>query len=238
MENDPSLASDAPSCASLRDVAAPARAPLDTGGLLASAIAIHEAGHAIVSRFLGLPLGGATIVPTGEYGGLTFGPGEDSLNVTRASLREEAQHQCDGAMELLPPAGCRRDSTSSWLVYAQSQILGLMAGFAAEELAGFSRDLEAQSTDVEIARIYGRTCFVSEDGVTSFLAACRADAIKILRDHWLAVMDVAVALDGKQALSGIEIDAIIIEAEQRAVHVAELQRRARMAAMTAKAKSA
>jgi len=76
--------------------------PLARGGLLASAIAIHESGHTIVSRFLGLPLGGATISPTDEYGGLTFAPGADSLNVTRASLREEAQSQCDGAMELLP----------------------------------------------------------------------------------------------------------------------------------------
>jgi len=206
-----------------------------TGGLLASAIAIHESGHTIVSRFLGLPLGGATISPTDEYGGLTFAPGADSLNVTRASLREEAQSQCDGAMELLPPAGCRRDSTSSWLVYAQSQISSLMAGFAAEEQAGFSRDLESQSTDVEIARIYGRTCVISDDGVASFMAACRADAIQILKAHWHAVEAIALALDARGTLTGDDIDLIIFEAEAEVERRAELSRRKRMAAMTARA---
>jgi hypothetical protein len=107
-----------------------------------------------------------------------------------------------------------------------------MAGFAAEELAGFSRDLEAQSTDVEIARIYARTIVLSEGAVLSFVAACRADAIKILRDHWLAVMDVAIALDERKTLAGKEIDAIIYHAESKTAHEAELRRRARMTAMS------
>jgi hypothetical protein len=237
MGNKGSLASPL-SC--LRDDAAGARPVMscEAGAVLAvSPIAIHESGHTIVSRFLGLPLGGVTIVPTDEYGGLTFGPGADSLNVTRASLREEAQHQCDGAMELLPPAGERRNSTTTWWVYAQSQILGLMAGFAAEEQAGFRRDLEAQSTDMEIARIYARMIVLSDDAVPSFVESCRADAIKILREHWLAVTDVALALDEKQTLDGVEIDAIIYQAESKALHDAELRRRARMSAMILKAKS-
>jgi hypothetical protein len=234
MRNDSSRAA-VPSCR-LRDVAV-ARPLMSwrAGDVLAvSPIAIHESGHTIVSRWLGLPLGGATIVQTDEYGGLVFGPGADSLNVTRTSLREEAQLQCDGAMELLPPAGCRRDSTSSWWVYAQSQILGLMAGFAAEELAGFSRDLEAQSTDIEIARIYARTIVLSEDAGLSFLAACRADAIKILRDHWSAVEAVAAALDEKKTLDGVEIDAIIFAAEGKAAHETELRRREAMVDMLRK----
>jgi hypothetical protein len=137
-------------------------------------------------------------------------------------------------MELLPPAGERRDSTTTWWVYAQSQILGLMAGFAAEELAGLSRDLELQSTDAEIARIYGRTCFGSEDGVASFMAACRADATKILKDHWSAVEAVAAALDEKKTLDGVEIDAIIFAAEGKAAHETELRRREAMVDMLRK----
>jgi hypothetical protein len=158
-------------------VAAAARPCLSsgTGGSLASAIAYHESGHTVVSRFLGLPLGGATIVATDDYGGLTFAPGADRLNVTRASLREEAQSQCDWAMDLLPPAGCRRDSTSAWLVYA-------------EELAGFSRDLEAQSTDMEIARIYGRTCFRSEVRrvfvARRVMLHDRSDVFRVLLKHF------------------------------------------------------
>ena len=238
MKND--SVGEVPFPPSLRD-AAPARPCFSpgTGGLLAvSPIAWHEAGHAIVSRWLGLPLGGITIIPTDEYGGITFGPEADCLNVTRAALREEAQHQCDGAMELLPPAGCRRDSTSSWLVYAQSQILGLMAGFAAEELAGFSRDLEAQSTDYAVAKMYARSIVMSDEAVPSFVESCRADAMKSLKDHWQAVTDVAMALDERKTLTGADIDTIIFAAEGRASHDAELRRRARMAAMIARTKSA
>ena len=210
MENDPSRAFAVPSCAAMRDVARVAPPVFSLAGasdvLAVSPIAIHESGHVVVSRFLGLPLGGATITPTDDYGGLVFGPGADSLNVTRASLREEAQSQCDGAMDLVPPAGCRRDSTSAWFVYAQSQILGLTAGFAAEEQAGFSRDLEAQSTDMEIARIYAQTIVLSDDAVLSFVVACRIDATQIL--------------------------------ESKAIYDAELRRRARMASMIARTKSA
>jgi hypothetical protein len=236
MGNKSSLASPL-SC--LRDDATSARSLMSWGAdavLAVSPIAIHESGHAIVSRWLGLPIGGATIMAADDddYGGITFGPGADRLNVTRASLREEAQRQCDGATELLPPAGERRDSTTTWWVYAQSQILGLMAGFAAEELAGLSRDLEAQSTDMEIARIYGRTCFGSEDGVASFMAACRADATKILKDHWSAVEAVAAALDEKKTLDGVEIDAIIFAAEGKAAHETELRRREAMLDMLRK----
>jgi hypothetical protein len=239
MENDSSRAFAVPSCTVMRDVAAAARPCLSsgTGSSLASAISYHESGHTIVSRFLGLPLGDVTIVPTDEYGGLTFGPGADSLNVTRASLREEAQHQCEWAMELLPPAGKRRDSTTTWWVYAQSQILGLMAGFGAEELAGFSRDLEGKSIDVEIARIYARTIVLSDEAVPSFIASCRTDAMKILKAHWLAVTDAAIALDERQTLDGVEIDAIIYQAEGKASHEAELRRRERMSAMIEKAKA-
>jgi hypothetical protein len=64
---------------------------------------------------------------------------------------------------------------------------------------------------------------------------CRADATKILRDHWLAVTDVAIALDERQTLDGVEIDTIIFAAESKATHEAELHRRERMAATKARA---
>ena len=104
MENNSSRAR--PSC--LRDRAAPVT-PFHSLARAGCWLFHRSLSTRLVMRsfrgFLGLPLGGVTIVATDEYGGITFGPGADSLNVTRASLREEAQHQCDGAMELLPPAG-------------------------------------------------------------------------------------------------------------------------------------
>jgi hypothetical protein len=79
---------------------------------------------------------------------------------------------------------------------------------------------------------------MSDEAVPSFAASCRVDATKILKAHWPAVTAVATALDEKKTLSGVEIDTIIFAAESKATHEVELQRRARMAAMIAKAKSA
>jgi len=239
MENDPSRSQAGPSCA-LRDVAAGAR-PLSLGAdawLAVSAIAWHEAGHCVVARYLGLPIGGADIVPNGDFGGLTYPPGADRLNVTGAAIREEAERQCDDARGLMPLAGERRDCAASWVVNAQLQVTDCLSGFAAEELAGIDRrELESGSTDVHVAALYARAVVLSDAAVPFFMAACRADAIKILRDHWLAVTDVAMALDEKKTLDGIEIDAIIYHAELKSMHEAELQSRARMTAMIERAKS-
>jgi hypothetical protein len=234
-----SLASDAPSCASLRDRPAPARVlSLDTGGLLAvSVIAWHEAGHCVVARYLGLPLGGATIVPTDDYGGLTFPPGTDRLNVTAATIREQAERECKDARGLMPPAGECRDCVGRWAGNAQEQVTVALAGFAGEGLAGFERECEATSTDVYVAALYARTVVLSDAAVPFYMEACRADTTEILKAHWEAVTDVAIALDEREMLTGEEIDAIIYGAESKAMHEAELQRRARMTAMTAKAKS-
>jgi hypothetical protein len=237
MENEPSLASPL-SC--LREDAAGARPVMSCGAgavLAVSAIAWHEAGHCVVARYLGMPIGGATIVPSGDFGGLTFPPGTDRLNVTGAAIREEAERQCDDARGLMPPAGERRDCAASWAVHAQSRVIDCLAGFASEQLAGYEREGEAGSSDVMVAKLYARSFVMSDTAVDGFVASCRADAIKILRDHWQAVEAVALALDEKQMLDGVEIDAIIYQSESKAAHEAELRRRESMTAMTAKAKS-
>jgi hypothetical protein len=236
MENEVSVGS-APFPPSPRD-AAGARPVMscEAGAVLAvSAIAVHEAGHCVVARFLGLPVAGVTLVASADYAGLCFGPDTDPNKVTAAMLREEAKRHCNDATELLPLPGERRDCTASWLVHAQTLVMESVAGFAAETIAGFDRELEAGSTDYAVAGMYARSIVHSDEAVPSFVATCRADAIKILRDHWQAVTDVAMALEDRQTLTGVEIDAIIIEAEQRAVMLTEKQRRA---AMTKAAKHA
>jgi len=207
------------------------------GDALPSPIAVHEAGHMIVSRFLGLPIGGATIVASADFGGLCFSPDTDPNKVTATALREEAESRCNDAMTLLPLPGERRDCTASWLVHAQSLVMESMAGFAAEFLAGFDRELEAGSTDYSVAKLYARSIVMSDEAVEGLLASGRADATQILKNHWDSVEAVALALDEKQTLSGVEIDTIIMEAEQRAVMLAEKQRRARMAKAAKHAKT-
>jgi hypothetical protein len=237
MENKVSVGS-APFPPSPRDAAAARLFVMGASGVLAiSAIAWHESGHCIVARYLGLPLGGATIVPTDDYGGLTFPPGTDRLNVTAATIREQAERECKDARGLMPPAGECRDCVGRWAGNAQEQVTVAIAGFAGEGLAGFERECEATSTDVYVAALYARTVVLSDAAVPFYMAACRADATEILKAHWEAVTDVAIALDEREMLTGVEIDAIIYHAESKSLHEAELQRRARMASMIARAKS-
>lgn len=115
------------------------------------ASAVDEAGHATVARFLGLPIAGVTIVASADFDGLCFGPDTDPSHVTATVLREDAERRCNEAITLLPLPGERRDCTASWLVHAQSLVTESMAGFAAEELGGFDRELEADSTDCAVA---------------------------------------------------------------------------------------
>jgi hypothetical protein len=221
--------------------AAPARPCLSsgTGGLLAiSAIAWHEAAHCVVARYLGLPVAGVTTAATADYAGLCFGPDTDPNKVTPTVLREEAERRCNDAMTVLPLPGTRRDCTAAWLVHAQSNVMECVAGFVGEELGGFDRELEAESTDYAVAKLYARSVVMSDEAVSSFVESCRADAMKVLKDHWQAVEAVAVALDEKQTLTGVEIDVIIYFAESKSMHEAELQRRARMTSMIARTKSA
>jgi hypothetical protein len=234
--------SPAGSLSCLREGAAVARPLLmswwRTGGVLAvSPIAVHEAGHCVVARYLGRPLAGATIIPNGDFGGLTFPPGEDPINVTGSAIREDAERQCDDARGLMPLAGERRDCAASWVVNAQLQVTGCLAGFAAEELAGVDRrELESTSTDVHVAALYARSVVLSDAAVPFLMAACRADAAQILKDHWAAVEAVAAALDERKTLNGVEIDTVIYQAEQSAMHETELRRREHMADMAARAK--
>jgi len=230
MRNDDSVG-EAPLPPSLRD-AAGAHSFIPGGedaALAVSAIALHEAGHAIVARYLGLPVAGVTLVASADYAGLCYGPDTDPSKVTPTVLREEAERRCNNATELLPLPGERRDCTASWVVHAQSLVMESVAGWAGEQLAGFNRELEAGSTDYTVARMYARSIVHSDEAVPSFVESCRADAVKILRDHWGAVEAVAVALDARKTLTGEEIDAIIYGAESKALHDAELRRRARMA---------
>ena len=49
--------------------------PVDDGGRDVWAVAIHEAGHVGVSRYLNLDVAGSTVVARDSYSGLTWGPG-------------------------------------------------------------------------------------------------------------------------------------------------------------------
>lgn len=223
---------------SLRDRAEPG-AVLSSGARLwpISAIAIHESAHCVVARYLGLPIAGATIIASSDFAGLAFGPDTDPDKVTSASLREEAERRCRDAMTVLPLPGERRDCTASWVVHSQSLVIECMAGFAAEEIAGFERGLEGASTDYAVAKLYARSIVLSDEAVPSFVESCRFDAIETLKAHWAAVEAVATALDARKTLTGADIDTIIFEAESKALHDAELRRRACMEELAAKAKT-
>jgi len=148
----------------------------------------------------------------------------------------DARARCDEAVALMPSCGQSREDCGAWSAHATSRCIELMAGKEGERLSGF--DYEGGcATDMALANIYAESVCVSAGAVAAFIDYCRCEALELLKGHWHSVEALASALYGMQTLDGAAIDAIIFAAEGKSSHEAELQRRARMTAMTAKAKS-
>jgi hypothetical protein len=69
-------------------------------------IAIHEAGHAVASRLLGHPLGGATITPDaeGRYGRKVWGP-RHSVAFEKDDDGDDVPELCAKPQTLMPQDG-------------------------------------------------------------------------------------------------------------------------------------
>jgi len=196
--------------------------------------ALHEAGHVLVARFYGLPVKCATVVATAHFHGMVVAPDSDP-NASPEELIEAAEALCEQVTRNVPGPGESLDDMAVWSVHATSRCVELLAGYAAERLAGYACN-EAGSTDRKIAEIYaGTVC--SAGALSAFLDYCRAEATEILRAHWLAVPAIAENLDRRGTMTGAELDELISEAEFQIAREAELRRRKKMAEMTASAEN-
>jgi ATP-dependent Zn protease len=154
-------------------------------------IAIHEAGHAVVGRALGLRGGTATLVPneaSSERGHAT----------TFAADHPGETIELDGSPFARP----------AWLSF-RARILTLMAGAEAErELLGLT-DIEDADDRLEIARLAAAPesglleCFVEYE------PRMRMQTRRIVRRYKSVIEDVATALLDQMTLSSEDIDALV-----------------------------
>jgi hypothetical protein len=188
-----------------------------------SVTALHEAGHIVVARYLGLPVASATVLANAHFHGIVLGP-EGDPNASPEQLAKAAEALCAQAAAIMPSPGEDLVEAASWLVHVTSRCAELLAGFVVEKLGGYAGKNEPQSTDLQLARIYAASCHAPA-AVEAFLEYCRAVAASILVDHFGALKAVAQALDASGMMTGAELDVVIFEAEGEATQARELERR-------------
>jgi ATP-dependent Zn protease len=148
--------------------------------------AIHEAGHAVIQRVIGMICGEVSIVPnykTMEGGYSTVAGPYVVLDAweRRGKLRGE-----------------------QWRSIMRGRIMGYMAGREAEIIA-FGNHGGADGDDLLQITLMADDANISE----ADLERLRPKARGLLRRHWKKVDAVADALLGRKTLSGAKVDAII-----------------------------
>jgi hypothetical protein len=196
-------------------------------------IAIHEAGHTVVARALGQPIGGTTIDPGDNYSGATWGrPDSDP---SRFCTSEEIIETCIGLASLMPAFGEARDDVARDLVHTHLCVLELLAGTEAErQLFTTASPLEAPH-DIAEARAHAALICCSPAAVEAFLIYARTEARELIRLHRHLVQVIADALIERRTMDGTEIDVIVADASAREALRVEQERRttSKQAATTA-----
>jgi ATP-dependent Zn protease len=148
--------------------------------------AIHEAGHAVANRVVGMACGEASIVPD-----------DDEMSAGVAIV--EKPQLIERAWKRVQPHGesviCGR-------------IIGFMAGREAEIIAfGTTHEID-DGNDRRQIELMAEQAGVSE----AYLARLRTKVGPLLRRHWYKVERVAESLLIRKTLSGPDIDALIRKA--------------------------
>jgi ATP-dependent Zn protease len=152
----------------------------------ASRTAIHEAGHAVIHRVLGMVCGEATVIPDDEE--MTAGVAVVKDVWTIYSAWEER-------------GKFRRHQYRSIML---GRIMGYMAGAEAEIIA-FGSDHGGDGDDFLQIALMANAADVSEVSIERLRLKVRG----LLRRHWSKVETVADALMARKTLSVDEIDRLV-----------------------------
>ena len=166
-------------------------------------IAIHEAGHAVVSRLLGLPVAGCTINYINGRHGLVWSDAADDLQPGAATV-----YDLVGALTPLMSSTGPRDDIAVELQRAGDQVISLLAGVEAEKLFT-TAPLPGTGHDLEEAKAIAGLVCRSPRSVGAFLAYARSEAIALIADHRDVALEVVDALLERSTLTGAEIDRIL-----------------------------
>jgi hypothetical protein len=171
--------------------------------------ALHEAGHVVVGKAIGLEVAGCTIVPGDGFGGLTWGPFFDR---TMLSFDNDVPDLCEKIADLMPGPGEPRADVADVYEHVHSRVVDLCAGTAAETLLHPACAPWIAHSDVRKARATASIICSSDSAVDAYLAFGLAEAKALIEQHRAAVWAIAEALMVERTLNSEQIDTIIANA--------------------------
>jgi hypothetical protein len=176
-------------------------------------IALHEAGHVVVGRALGEEVGGVTIVPGPDFGGLTWGP---KGNSSRLSSLDEKPDICAKITALMPAFGEPRVNAAEIFTYCHVRVVDLCAGTAAETILHPACAPWIAHSDIREARKIASMICTSEAAIDAYLGFGLVEAKALIEQHRAAVLAIAEALMVHRTLDAEQIDTIIATAPELA----------------------
>ena len=175
--------------------------------------ALHEAGHTVVGKAIGLDVAGCTIVPGDGFGGLTWGPLFDR---SMLSTDNDVPDLCEKIADLMPGPGEPRDDVADVYEHVHSRVVDLCAGTAAETLLHPACAPWIAHSDVRKARATASIICSSESAIDAYLSFGLAEAKALIEQHRATVLAIAEALMVERTLDAGQINAIIAAAPERA----------------------
>jgi hypothetical protein len=167
-------------------------------------IAIHEAGHVVAGRMLGLPVAGCTIEFIDGHFGLTWSDPKLCVNVQFADA-ETVESICAALMPLIADD---RSDIAVELLQAHHQVISLLAGIEAERLL-IGELLPNTEHDLREATCIAALIVRSPASIAAYLEFCRIETIALLTDHADTVLAIAGALVEHRTINAEQIGKIL-----------------------------
>lgn len=150
-------------------------------------IAVHEAGHVVLGKILGIPVESATIEPTNQYVGMIVVPGRDEL--WDFWQRNGKDHRS------LKSAGIALILTAFGGLHATEELLGCYDSSDEDADAAFATQLVWAT--------------FSDDEAERYIPRMRRQTRRLIRKHSNKIERVAATLVERRSLSTDELDELI-----------------------------
>jgi hypothetical protein len=199
-------------------------------------LAIHEASHAVVMRYVsGQPLEGATVEPGDGFAGRVWGEKSHVAELTGLDVRNVA-FVMDG-YGYLPKPGQSNAHLTDIFLDSFNRCIGVVAGWVGERLFMPEGKRCVAISDEMKAEAYSKLICKSDTGANYLRLACEAEAERILLENEDAVMALAAALRAERTLDGEQIDTVIQQVADERAHREAIARRERWREVVASAAS-
>jgi hypothetical protein len=180
-------------------------------------VALHESGHVVVGRALGEEVAGVTIVPSGNYSGLTWGPKYVRSEFDGTAAADAVVPDiCGKIAASMPGPGEPRINAAEAFAHVHVRVVDLCAGTAAETLLHPDDAPWIAHSDIRQARALASIICTSEAAIDAYLLFGLAEAKALILQHRAAVLAIAETLMIERTLNAEQIDAIISAAPERA----------------------